>query len=64
MPCMRWCHGGVAFGTAATVVAATTNGWITEVPPVALSAGLVAALVVGAMAGLYPALQAARLAPT
>jgi putative ABC transport system permease protein len=34
------------------------------VPAVAVGGGLGAALVVGAVAGLYPASRAARLAPT
>ena len=33
-------------------------------PAVALAGGVVAALVIGAVAGLYPALRAARLSPT
>jgi putative ABC transport system permease protein len=34
------------------------------VPPVALAGGLIAATAIGAVAGLYPALRAARLSPT
>jgi putative ABC transport system permease protein len=34
------------------------------VPPAAIAGGLVAATAIGAVAGLYPALRAARLAPT
>jgi putative ABC transport system permease protein len=33
------------------------------VPPVVLAGGVLAAVAVGAVAGLYPALRAARLAP-
>ena len=40
------------------------RGWQPLVPPVAVAVGLAAAVVIGAVAGLYPALRAARLAPT
>ena len=33
-------------------------------PPYALAGGLAAAVLIGAVAGLYPALRAARLSPT
>jgi ABC-type antimicrobial peptide transport system permease subunit len=39
-------------------------GWAAVVPPQALVGGLLTALAIGAVAGLYPALRAARLAPT
>jgi putative ABC transport system permease protein len=55
---------GVAFGTLATAVYAMTKGWMTTVPAVAWGGGLGAALVIGAAAGLLPALRAARLSPT
>ena len=41
-----------------------SQGWETVVPPLAVAGGLVAAAVIGAVAGLYPALRAARLSPT
>jgi putative ABC transport system permease protein len=34
------------------------------VPPVAIAGGIVASTAIGAVAGLYPALRAARLSPT
>jgi putative ABC transport system permease protein len=43
---------------------ASTRGWSAVVPAGALAAGLVAALLIGAVAGLYPAMRAARMAPT
>jgi putative ABC transport system permease protein len=43
---------------------ATTRGWEAAVPPYALAGGLAAAVLIGAVAGLYPALRAARLTPT
>lgn len=33
-------------------------------PPEALAGGMLAAVLIGAAAGLYPALRAARLSPT
>jgi putative ABC transport system permease protein len=43
---------------------AASRGWATVVPPEAAVGGVVAAVAIGAVAGLYPALRAARLAPT
>jgi putative ABC transport system permease protein len=56
--------GGVLLGIAATAVYAATQGWPTVVPAVVSVAAIVATLVIGAMAGLYPAVRAARLSPT
>jgi putative ABC transport system permease protein len=56
--------GGVALGAAATAVFAQAQGLPTVVPPIAVTGGLGAALLVGAVAGLYPANRAARLSPT
>ena len=59
--------GGVAgagIGTLVTAVVAFANDWPTVVPPVVLAAGVVATLVVGAVAGLYPAIRASRTPPT
>ena len=55
---------GVAAGTAATAVYAHAKGWATVIPPVAWAGGLAAAILIGAAAGLLPALRAARLSPT
>jgi putative ABC transport system permease protein len=55
---------GVAAGSLATAVYATTKHWAIVVPPVAWAGGFGAALAIGAIAGLLPALRAARLAPT
>jgi putative ABC transport system permease protein len=54
---------GVGLGILATAVAARLGGNPVAVPPVGLAAGLGAALLVGALAGLYPAARAARLSP-
>jgi putative ABC transport system permease protein len=42
---------------------AAANAESASVPAIAVWAGLGAALAVGALSGLYPALRAARLAP-
>jgi len=55
---------GAALGAAATVVYALSRGWSPVVPPLTLAAAVGAALAIGAVAGLYPAARAARLAPT
>jgi putative ABC transport system permease protein len=55
---------GVAAGAAATAVYATSKGWAIVIPPVAWTGGLAAAIIIGALAGLLPALRAARLSPT
>ena len=56
--------GGVVLGAAVTAAYASTRGWSAVVPAYGMVGGLVAALLIGAVAGLYPAMRAARLAPT
>jgi putative ABC transport system permease protein len=55
---------GVGAGAAATAIYAHAKGWTTTIPTDAWAGGLAAALVIGALAGLLPALKAARLSPT
>jgi putative ABC transport system permease protein len=55
---------GVLLGTAVTAVYAGLQGWPTVVPAWVMGGGIAATLVIGALAGLYPAIRAARLAPT
>ncbi|HET6187920.1 MAG TPA: ABC transporter permease [Trebonia sp.] len=55
--------GDVA-GAAATVSYAHAKGWAIVIPPEAWAGGLGAALLIGALAGLLPAVRAARLSPT
>ena len=56
--------GGVALGWAVTGVYANIKGWSVLIPPIAIAGGMVAALLIGAIAGLYPAVRAARMSPT
>jgi len=55
---------GVAAGALATALYAHTKHWATVVPTIAWVGGLGAALAIGAVAGLLPAIRAARLSPT
>jgi putative ABC transport system permease protein len=56
--------GGVLIGTAVTAGYDLSQGWEVVIPPVAVVGGLAGAMAIGAIAGLYPATRAARLAPT
>ncbi|MFI0350438.1 ABC transporter permease [Actinomadura sp. 9N407] len=56
--------GGVGLGITVTAIYALTQGWPTVVPPWAMAGGILATLAIGAIAGLYPAIRAARLSPT
>jgi len=55
---------GVTAGVISTVVYATAKHWRIAIPTTAWAGGLAAALVIGAIAGLLPAIRAARLSPT
>ncbi|WP_316043603.1 ABC transporter permease [Actinomadura sp. CNU-125] len=55
---------GTVLGAAVTVGYALVRGWPPVVPGWALGGGFAATLLVGAVAGLYPAMRAARSAPT
>ncbi|WP_326549815.1 ABC transporter permease [Micromonospora sp. NBC_01813] len=55
---------GTVLGAAATAGYSLLNGWPVVVPPGATLAGLGGALLVGVVAGGYPAIKAARMPPT
>jgi putative ABC transport system permease protein len=55
---------GVIIGAIATAVYARGHGEAVVIPPEAWAGGLAAAVVIGALAGLLPAIRAARLSPT
>jgi putative ABC transport system permease protein len=54
---------GLVIGVTATVTMAYLRGWTTVIPAEAIWGGPAIAAAVGAIAGLYPALRAARLSP-
>jgi putative ABC transport system permease protein len=56
--------GGVLLGALVTAGYATRQHWQVVVPLSGVAGGVGAALCLGAVAGLYPAVRAARLAPT
>src|SRR5262249_4578002 len=55
---------GIAFGSAATALYASFHGWQTVIQLSTLAESMGAALVIGGVAGLLPAIRAARLTPT
>jgi putative ABC transport system permease protein len=55
---------GVLLGVGATAAYAAAEGLTLLVPPLAIAGGLLAACLLGALAGLYPAMRASRLTPT
>jgi putative ABC transport system permease protein len=55
---------GVGLGAVATAIYASTKGWAVVIPVLAWAGGLGAAVLIGAVAGLLPALRAARMSPT
>jgi putative ABC transport system permease protein len=55
---------GVISGAVCTAVYAHIKGWPTVIPAEAWVGGLAAATGIGALAGLLPAIRAARLSPT
>ena len=55
---------GVTAGAVSTAVYAHVKHWTTVVPTTAWAGGLAAAVLIGAVAGLLPAIRAARLSPT
>ena len=54
---------GVLAGVAITEAVARARHWTPLIPPQALPGGLVIAITIAALAGLYPAIRAARLSP-
>jgi putative ABC transport system permease protein len=55
---------GVLVGAAATAVYASSKGWAIVMPVEAWSGGIASAILIGAFAGLMPAVRASRMPPT
>jgi putative ABC transport system permease protein len=55
---------GLVVGIACTAIYAHARGWAVVIPAIAWAAGIGAAVLIGALAGLLPALRAARMSPT
>jgi len=56
--------GGAVLGTIGTVGYALLQQWTPVVPAWAVGGGAAATLVIGGLAGVYPAVRASRLSPT
>jgi putative ABC transport system permease protein len=56
--------GGALLGIMVTTFYATTQSWQAVVPAWVTVGGVAATLLIGMIAGLYPAIRAARLSPT
>lgn len=55
---------GIVMGVVSTAIYASTKHWGVVIPPLAWGGGIGASIVIGAGAGLWPALRAARMSPT
>ena len=55
---------GAVLGSAVAAAYATSQAWVVALPIAGCVAGVLGAAAVGAIAGLYPAVRAANLAPT
>jgi putative ABC transport system permease protein len=55
---------GVLAGAAATALYASSKGWAVVIPVEAWSGGIASAILIGALAGLTPAVRASRMPPT
>jgi putative ABC transport system permease protein len=55
---------GVLTGALATLIYASSRGWSTVIPAEAWTGGIAAAIAIGGIAGLLPAMRAANVSPT
>jgi putative ABC transport system permease protein len=55
---------GVLTGAIATAIYATSKSWSVVIPAEAWLGGIAAAILIGAVAGLLPAVRASRMPPT
>ena len=55
---------GVLAGATATAIYASSKNWAIVIPAEAWSGGIASAILIGAVAGLMPAVRASRMPPT
>lgn len=55
---------GAGIGIGVTAIFASMNGWPVVVSPAVITVGILSTLLIGAVAGIYPAVRAARTPPT
>ena len=55
---------GIVIGWLVTLTYARMQGWPVDIPLWVAAGGMSATLFIGGIAGLYPAIRAARMAPT
>lgn len=55
---------GTLLGWGITAIVAQSNGWLVAIPPAVLFAGVGVTMIVGAVAGMLPAIRAAHTSPT
>lgn len=55
---------GVLLGSAVSIGYANSQGWLVSLPLVGILGGVAMAVLIGALAGIYPAVRAARTPPT
>jgi putative ABC transport system permease protein len=55
---------GVLAGAIATVIYASSKSWAIVIPVEARAGGIASAVLIGAFAGLLPAVRASRMPPT
>jgi len=55
---------GVLAGIVATAIYAAARGWAVVIPTQAWAGGIASAILIGALAGLMPAVRASRMPPT
>jgi putative ABC transport system permease protein len=55
---------GIIFGVLATAIYATARDWSLVIPGYAIVGGILFSVLIGGVAGFYPALRAANMSPT
>ena len=55
---------GILFGIFATAIYAASQDWSLVIPGYAIVGGIVSSVLIGGVAGFYPALRAANMPPT